>query len=139
MTEAADERPATGDGVETGFTRRMRILVVDDNVDAADTLAMMLNERGHVTRVVYNGEDALKIAADFRPEAIFCDIGMAGIDGTEVAARLREDARFATTVLVAITGWGAEEDIRRTHESGFDFHLTKPASSESVQRILARI
>ena len=139
MTEAADERPATGDGVETGFTRRMRILVVDDNVDAADTLAMMLNERGHLTRVVYNGEDALKTAADFRPEAIFCDIGMAGIDGTEVAARLREDARFATTVMVAITGWGAEEDIRRTQESGFDFHLTKPASSESVQRILARI
>ena len=139
MTEAADERPATGDGVAPELIRRMRILVVDDNVDAADTLAMMLNDRGHLTRVVYNGEDALKTAADFRPEAIFCDIGMAGIDGTEVAARLREDTRFATTVLVAITGWGAEEDIRRTHESGFDFHLTKPASSESVQRILARI
>ena len=71
--------------------------------------------------MVYNGEDALKIAADFRPEAIFCDIGMAGIDGTEVAARLREDARFATTVLVAITGWGAEEDIRRTQRIGLRF------------------
>ena len=119
--------------------RTMRILIVDDNIDAADTLAMMLKEGGHLTRVVYNGADALKAATDFRPEAIFCDIGMAGIDGMEVAARLRDDARFATTVMVALTGWGAEEDIRRTRESGFDFHLTKPVSRESVQRILARL
>jgi signal transduction histidine kinase len=138
-SEGMDERPSAGDGVDPALIRRMRILVVDDNVDAADTLAMMLNERGHLTRVVYNGADALKTATDFRPEAIFCDIGMTGIGGMEVAARLRRDARFATTVLVAITGWGTDEDIRLTQQSGFDFHLTKPASSESVQRILSRL
>ena len=139
ITEGADESPSAGDSIDPASIRRMRILVVDDNVDAADTLAMMLNDRGHLTRVVYNGADALKTATDFRPEAIFCDIGMAGIGGMEVAARLRRDARFATTVLIAITGWGADEDIRRTQQSGFDFHLTKPASSESVQRILSRL
>ena len=94
---------------------------------------------GHRTHVAYSGTEALKAATEFRPEAIFCDIGMAGMGGTEVAARLREDTRFATTVMVALTGWGTEDDIRRTHESGFDFHLTKPASSENVQRILSQL
>jgi CheY-like chemotaxis protein len=100
---------------------------------------MLLHAQGHQTRVAYNGASALAAASEFRPEAIFCDIGMRGMGGTEVAARLRKDARFAATVLVAITGWGTADDIRRTRDAGFDFHLTKPASSESVQGILSRV
>jgi signal transduction histidine kinase len=129
----------TGAGGTAERERALRILVVDDNVDAADSLGMLLEARGHEARVVYDGEAAVRTAADFRPEAIFCDIGMGGMDGIEVAMRLRQDTRFATTVLVAVTGWGTADDVRRTREAGFDFHLTKPASAENLHRILSRV
>ncbi len=119
--------------------RSMRILVVDDNVDAADSLGMLLRSKGHDVQVVYSGAAALHAASAFQPEAIFCDIGMRGMGGMEVAAKLREDIRFAPTVLVALTGWGTEGDLQRTRAAGFDFHLTKPASLESVQSILSKV
>jgi CheY-like chemotaxis protein len=76
---------------------------------------------------------------EFEPEVVFCDIGMAGIDGHQVAARLRADPRHSSTVLVAVTGWGSEEDKRRTRNTGFDFHLVKPVSAEAVDEILSRL
>ena len=119
--------------------RSMRVLVVDDNADAADTLAIQLETSGHRTRIAYNGQRALQAAHEFDPEVVFCDIGMAGMDGHEVARRLRADHRHASTVLVALTGWGSDEDKRRTRHTGFDFHLVKPVSSDAVDDILSRL
>jgi two-component system, sensor histidine kinase len=120
-------------------TRPLRVMVVDDNRDAADSLAMLLQALGHQTQVEYSGQAVLDTARSFRPQAVFCDIGMPGFDGLDVATMLREDRRFASTVLVAVTGWGAEEDMRRSRHAGFDFHLTKPASAEAIKNILVRL
>jgi signal transduction histidine kinase len=119
--------------------RRLRVLIVDDNADAADTLAILLSAHGHLARTEYGAQAALDAAREFRPQAVFCDVGMPGMSGNEVAARLRADPRHASTVLVAVTGWGSEEDKRRTHHAGFDFHLTKPVSFEAVDSVLSRI
>jgi signal transduction histidine kinase/CheY-like chemotaxis protein len=119
--------------------RGLRVLVVDDNVDAADSLSTQLSTNGHQTRTVYRGSDAMPVAAEFAPEIIFCDIGMPGMDGFEVASQLRADHRHAGTVLVALTGWGTEEDKKRTRNAGFDFHVVKPVSEETVEAILSRL
>jgi signal transduction histidine kinase len=119
--------------------RRVRVLVVDDNVDAADALAMQLEHSGHYTRTAYTGAAALQAAEEFDPEVVLCDIGMPGMDGHAVATRLRADRRHGSTVLVALTGWGSEEDRRRTRRTGFDFHLVKPVSGQAVDEILSRL
>lgn len=136
-------RPAAGQG-EPAPARgpalsRPRVLVVDDNVDAADSLAIVLRLEGCETRVEYRARDALRTADEFRPRAIVCDIGLPEIDGCEIARRVRANPRHADTVLVALTGLGSEEDKRRTRDAGFDFHLVKPVDLSAVQDILARI
>jgi PAS domain S-box-containing protein len=110
-----------------------RILVVDDNRDAADTLALLLESHGAVTRVVYDGEAALAELDVFMPDTVLLDLGMPGMDGLEVARRLRADPRRASLRLVALTGWGQESDRRRTREAGFDHHLTKPVDFTALQ------
>ena len=117
----------------------MRVLVVDDNIDAADALTIQLEGSGHATRTVYQGADALAAADEFAPEVVFCDIGMPGMDGHQVASRLRADQRHARTVLVALTGWGTEDDKRKSQRAGFDFHLVKPVSVDAVEALLARL
>jgi signal transduction histidine kinase len=116
-----------------------RVLVVDDNVDAADTLAVVLGLEGCETRVEYGALDALRTAGEFRPRAVVCDIGLPGLDGCEIARRLRADPVHAGTLLVALTGLGSEEDKRRTREAGFDLHLVKPVDLAAVQDMLARL
>jgi CheY-like chemotaxis protein len=117
--------------------RRLRVLVVDDNQDAADALTLALTSSGHQTRTAYGGAAALAAAAEFKPEVVFCDIGMPGLDGHEVARRLRAMRQNVTMVLVAVTGWGGEEDMRRTASAGFDYHLVKPVEPERLDEILA--
>jgi signal transduction histidine kinase/ActR/RegA family two-component response regulator len=112
-----------------------RILVVDDNRDAADMLGSLLTADGHEVAVAYDGADALNLAPDLRPEVGLVDIGMAGMNGYELAARLRD--AFAGMFLVAITGWGQDEDRRRALASGFDAHLTKPAEPAALAALLA--
>jgi CheY-like chemotaxis protein len=128
--------PATHRRVES---RHERVLVVDDNTDAADSLALALRLDGYDTRVEYSGEEALRAASEFAPTAIVCDIGLPEMDGHEIARRLRADPGRAGTVLVAVTGLGSEEDKRRTQVAGFDFHLVKPVALASVQDILNRL
>lgn len=137
----ATRRPAeaAGGAEARAAQRRLRVLVVDDNVDAADSLAILLQASGHDARVAYGGQQGLQIAQAFQPEAIFCDLGMPGIGGFELASRLRQDARFDDTALIAVTGWGTEDDKRRTQRAGFDFHLTKPAGPDNLQAILAEL
>jgi signal transduction histidine kinase len=117
----------------------LRVLVVDDNEDAAESLAMLLALDGHDVRVEHSGQGALQTAPAFQPQAVFCDIGMPGMDGHEFATQLRQDPRFATTLLVALTGWGTEEDKKRSRAAGFDGHLTKPASEAALAALLARV
>ena len=119
--------------------KRLKVLVVDDNPDVADSLAVLLSARGHVIRTEYAGASGLEAAEEFEPHIVFCDIGMPGIDGHQLARTLRANPRFSATLLVAVTGWGSEDHQRRTRQAGFDLHLTKPASLEAVDAILARV
>lgn len=114
-----------------------RILVVDDNTDAADSFATTLELLGHVVRTVYNGSDALDAAQEFQPAVIFCDIGMPGMSGYEVAQRLRADQAVSHPRLVAVTGWSNEDDKRRAFEAGFEFHIAKPVDWTRVKEVLA--
>jgi signal transduction histidine kinase/CheY-like chemotaxis protein len=114
-----------------------RILIVDDNRDAADMLAGLLIADGHSVLVAYSGEEALRQAAAFKPEVGLLDIGMPGIDGHELASRLRRNSHVGELFLVAITGWGQEEDRQRALAAGFDAHLTKPADPDRIAALLA--
>jgi CheY-like chemotaxis protein len=99
-----------------------RILVVDDNVDAADSLALMLRLAGQEVRAAYDGPTALAVAQAFRPQVFVLDLGMPGRDGYALARRLREQPEFRDGVLIALSGWGQEEDRRRSRDRGFDYH-----------------
>jgi CheY-like chemotaxis protein len=110
--------------------------VVDDNVDAATTLHVLLRSLGHETRVAHDGMAALDIAREFRPDVILLDIGMPGLDGYEVARRLRAMNHGETFRIVAITGWGQEADRTRSKEAGFDLHLVKPVDPGVLVSVL---
>jgi PAS domain S-box-containing protein len=116
----------------------LRVLVVDDNINAADSLATLLELAGHEVRVAYEGEAALLVAEAFKPQIVLLDIGMPGMDGYEVGRLLREKPQTRSALLVAITGWGGPEDLRRSKEAGFDHHLVKPVEPAALQRLLAR-
>jgi two-component system CheB/CheR fusion protein len=114
-----------------------RVLVADDNQDAAESLRLLLELAGHEVRVAHDGPGALEAAAEFRPDAVLLDIGMPGLNGYEVAARLRAFDWGAAPVLVAITGWGQEHDRRLALDAGFDHHLTKPIDPDLIEPLLA--
>jgi PAS domain S-box-containing protein len=115
---------------------RRRILVVDDNVDAADSLAMLLGIGGHEVRTAHDGATAVEVAKAFQPEVVLLDIGLPGMDGYEVARQLRGQLEMEKTVLVAVTGYGQDEDRRRTQEAGFDEHLVMPVDPVDLERLL---
>ncbi len=137
LATAAHEpvRPATA-GKEMPV-RLHRVLVVDDNHDAADSLGMLLQFLGAEVKVVHDGYAALEAMKSFAPAVVLLDLGMPGMNGLEVARRMREDPATSGTTLVALTGWGQREDRRRTAEAGFDHHLVKPADLGALQSILA--
>ncbi len=115
------------------------MLVVDDNRSAAEILSMILKMLGHDVRTAGGGEEAIRIAAAFRPNAILMDLGMPGMDGYEAARRIRREPWGRDLVLVALTGWGQDDDKRRTRDAGFDHHLVKPAERAELRRILAQL
>ncbi len=117
--------------------RARRVLVVDDNRDAADSLALVLQLAGHETRTAGDGLQALAAAREFRPHAVFLDIGLPGkMDGYEVARRLREEPGLEGVLLIAVTGYGTPEDVARARQARFDRHITKPAETDLVRRLL---
>jgi two-component system CheB/CheR fusion protein len=116
----------------------LRLLVVDDNVDSADSLAMLLEMNGHELEVANNGADALEKAQHIRFDMIFLDLGMPEMDGIETAKRLRLLPNGNEIFLVALTGWGQEKDRERTRGAGFDWHLVKPVESDVFIEVLAR-
>nr|WP_314630849.1 PAS domain S-box protein [uncultured Noviherbaspirillum sp.] len=131
--DAGARQDARSDG------RRFRILVVDDNADAAETMSDYLEMSGYASQVVYNGCQALEAVRTFRPEVVFLDIGMPGMNGYEVASEIRKIPEMAGVTLVALTGWGAGSDRQKAQEAGFDHHLTKPASFNTVQALLSAL
>jgi CheY-like chemotaxis protein len=120
-----------------GSSSLRRILVVDDNSDAADTLAMVLSLRGYEVRVARDGPEALSAAGEFHPELVLLDIGLPGMDGYAVARALRAGPTQGRVRLVALTGYGRDEDRRRSAEAGFDDHLVKPIAPEELLHLLA--
>jgi PAS domain S-box-containing protein len=136
----SDGEPARGKQPErspaAGLESR-RVLVVDDSPDAADTLAMLLRLEGQEVRVAYDGPSALAAAEAAPPDIAFLDLGMPTMDGYELARRMRARQELRTVRLVAVTGWGQDEDRRRTREAGFDEHLVKPVERESLHQLLA--
>ena len=114
-----------------------RILIVDDNEDAANSLALLLKLGGHETASVYTAKDALQRAPVFRPEVVLLDIGLPGMDGYEVAQKMRELPGLRDITLVAVTGYGRSDDRLRARDAGFDVHLTKPVEYAVLERTLA--
>ena len=121
------------------LVRSCRVLVVDDNVDAAQSLALLLEMTTHEVRLVYDGPSAVQAAIDFLPDVVLLDIGLPGLNGYEVAQQLRQHVAFKSTVLVALTGYGLESDRKRSQAAGFDHHLVKPADFDEIETILAAI
>ena len=113
-----------------------RILIADDNEDAADVLAMLLRLAGHEVCTAYSGQAALELASTFRPEIALLDIGMPDLNGYDVARHLRSLAQGRGLRLIALTGWGQEEDKRRARDAGFDQHLTKPVDPRRLDALL---
>ena len=114
-----------------------RVLVVDDNIDAAEMLAALLTTLGATVAVATNGVHALRTAASFEPDVVVLDIGMPGMDGYEVARQLRMRPEHAHVLLIALTGWGQEDDLRRSQEAGFDHHLVKPPDLDRLRDLIA--
>jgi PAS domain S-box-containing protein len=130
-----EEQPATA---EVQPVRR-RVLVVDDHADAADSLAKVLRMRGHETQAVHDAATVLEEAATFRPEAVLLDIGLPGlVSGYDLAPQIRQLPGMAGVLLVALTGYGQEEDVRRSKEAGFDAHFIKPADIDALEALLAK-
>jgi CheY-like chemotaxis protein len=117
--------------------RRFKILVVDDNHDSALSLAMMLSIMGHETRTAHDGESAVHAAETFLPEVVLLDIGLPKLNGYEVAQRLREQPWGQAMYLIAVTGWGQEEDRQRSTEVGLNVHMVKPVEPAALEKLLA--
>jgi DNA-binding response OmpR family regulator len=115
----------------------IRVLIIDDNEDAAQLLAMFVSALGHVSQVANSGATGLQLAESFHPDIVFLDLGMPGMSGFDVAPRLRLIAGLERTYIAALTGWNDLKTRSRVAECGFDQHLTKPASIEHIQDILA--
>ena len=118
---------------------RLRILVADDNHDSAASLAMLLTLEGNETRTAHDGLEALDVAATFRPDAILLDIGMPKLNGYEVCRRIRQQAWGKNMVVIALTGWGQDQDKRRSQEAGIDFHLVKPVDHAALKQLLSGV
>jgi CheY-like chemotaxis protein len=130
----ADDRPSAE--AQRPMNAPSRILIVDDNQDAADSLAMMLALEGHEVRQTYAGANALACLREFQPDVILLDIGLPGMDGYEVARRIRAQPEGGTVRLIALTGYGQESDKSRTRAAGFDEHLVKPVELSTLHQAL---
>jgi CheY-like chemotaxis protein len=115
----------------------LRILVVEDNRDAADSLRLLLELYGYEVTVAYSGHDGVRTAEQCPPDVVLCDIGLPGLDGYEVARKLRDNPTTAKARLIAVTAYGQDEDRRRSHEAGFEQHLVKPVDPDALQTALS--
>ena len=119
--------------------RSLRVLIVEDNLDAAEMLDMAVSQLGHVTKLAHDGAAAITSAGEFAPDVILLDIGLPVMNGYAVAQALRAQPRFNHVHIAAVTGWGQDEDRRKARDAGFDSHFTKPLASAAVEELLARV
>ena len=133
---ASDRRDA--EPREASTRQAPRVLVVEDNRDAADMLACLLRCRGYEVRVAYDGPEGVATARGFHPQVVISDIGLPGMDGYEMARRLREDPALGHTLLVAVSGYGADDDVSRALSAGFDHHFVKPVDPDSLTTLIGR-
>jgi two-component system CheB/CheR fusion protein len=144
LPAAAHEPPAAADAAPRGTVGRAgpasgkRILVVDDNRDSAESLAMLLRLFGNDVRTAHDGRLGLEVATAYRPDVVLLDIGLPGLDGLEVCRRLRQRAGDYQPVIVAMTGYGQDEDRRRSDEAGFNAHMVKPVDLRALEELLSR-
>ncbi len=133
------EQVVGSDSAQSPSGVRLKVLVIDDNRDVADTCSMLIELSGHDVKVAYSGGDGIAIAESFRPQVILTDIGLPDIDGYEFAQKVRAMAWGKTAVLVAITGWGAAESKQHAAVAGFNHHLTKPIDPRTIESLLASL
>jgi len=133
----ASRPQASGREAEPHLTSPHRILIVDDNCDGADSLSEILRVMGHDTRTAYDGQEGVDVAGAFQPDVLLLDIGLPKLNGYEVCRRIREQSWGKGVVLIALTGWGQDDDRRRSQEAGFDHHLVKPVDPEALMTLLA--
>ena len=138
VVDSPQEEEAPPPIVEHALTSSLKVLIVDDNREAVETLGIMVDRLGHEVRRANDGQSAIDIAATFLPNVILMDVGMPRLDGCEAARRIREEPWGKSITLVALTGWGQDEDRRRTHEAGFDHHLVKPVASTILLHLFAQ-
>jgi CheY-like chemotaxis protein len=139
LTQETSERDSSGPTIYSPGAALKRILVIEDNRDAADSLKDLLELSGYEVEVAYTGPTGVETARLFQPEMVICDVGLPGMDGYAVAAELRKDEAMKASQLIAVSGYGREEDRRRAREAGFDAHLTKPVAPEVLQRLLSQL
>jgi CheY-like chemotaxis protein len=137
LLSAKPLRPRTVESQPTGAS--LRVLVVDDNADTATSLALLLRESGHEVRTAADGPTALNMALDYRPDVAVLDVGLPGLDGVEVAKRMRQQPILQKVVLIALTGYAKKSDRQRSQQAGFDHYLIKTDKFEKLQRILAGV
>jgi len=138
QTEWSIAVPKTAISAPVAFAPK-RVLVVDDNRDAAESLGMLLKTLGATVHVVYSGADALEALESHQPAVVLLDIGMPGMDGYEVARQIRQRPGFKDVTLIALTGWGQDKDRHRSRKAGFNYHLTKPANVSVLETLLLSI
>jgi CheY-like chemotaxis protein len=132
--KAPEDLPSEGDA-----RRAIRALIVDDNIDAAVSLSLLLQLGGHTTCLAHSGAEAVEMVADFKPDIVLLDIGLPGMDGYEIARAIRGLPILNQPVLAAVTGWGTPEDRLRAKQAGFDEHLTKPVDISTIELLLTTL
>ena len=126
-------------GHDVPAVKKLRLLLVDDNKDVVNMLAMLLRRVGHEVQIAHDGPAAIEAARQHKPEVVLLDIGLPGMSGYEVAEKLRSEKDLNHFRLIAMTGYGQDEDVNRAKRSGFDDHLLKPVRLESIQQALTRL
>jgi len=134
-----DPIPVVVESISAVKDKMLRVLIVDDNVDAGDTLGMLVELHGHSVKIARGAESAIQIAREFVPELMVCDIGLPGMSGYAVVEVLRKDQQLARTTFVALTGFGSDEDVAKSMKAGFHYHLTKPFGIEELEKIMQKI
>ena len=130
---------AAGDNSATSDEPHWKVLIVDDNRDSAELLAVLLEHDGHETRLAHDGLEALERAGPFAPDIILLDIGLPKLNGYETCRRLRALQAYGSVTIVAISGWGQVEDRRRSDDAGFDAHLVKPVEYQALKALLLKL
>jgi CheY-like chemotaxis protein len=138
-TAPAHEGSGPGGGEPASGSAGVRVLVVDDNIDSAESMALLLSLDGHEVRTAFDGPDALAVAEAFQPEVVLLDIGLPGMDGYEVAKQMRNLPGLQKALMIAVTGYGQADDRARSKAAGFDHHLVKPVDPEILSALLATL